>query len=471
MTTHTTTQWTIKEIIAATNGLASGNWVATSVSIDTRTLQPGALFIALHGSQIDGHAHVADAIAKGAVGALVSKPVMGVDPAQLVMVADVEVALQQLGVAARERSKAKFIGVTGSVGKTGAKEMLAVALGSVGSVYATKGNLNNHLGVPFSLANLPLHVDYAVIEMGMNHEGEISPLSHMVKPHVSLITTVAAVHIEYFKNIEAIADEKAAIFNGMGRSGVAVINADNEHFARLRKHAEEKGLDRVLSFGTGKKALCRMVEYRIEETHSRIEAMIAGTSITYALGTIGKHWALASVAVLGVVDALGGDLAKAAAELAYFTEPKGRGRIQQLSMKGGNLRLVDDCYNASPVSMIGAIEKIAEMRDASPEPTRTVVVLGDMLELGEHAMEMHVGLLPALVNNQMDIVFAAGKFMESLYDALPETMRGAYKPTSRELAPVVVNALRARDLVLVKGSRGSRMDVVVQAIEENADAL
>jgi UDP-N-acetylmuramoyl-tripeptide--D-alanyl-D-alanine ligase len=466
-----TTQWTTKEIVAATNGLASGDWVATSVSIDSRSLQPGALFVALHGSQMDGHAHVADAIAKGAVGALVSKPVLGVDPNHLVMVADVEVALQQLGVAARARSKAKFIGVTGSVGKTGAKEMLAVALASVGSVYATKGNLNNHLGVPLSLANLPLNVDYAVIEMGMNHEGEIARLSQWARPHVSLITTVAAVHIENFKNMEAIADEKAAIFDGMGRSGVAVMNADNEHFERVRKRAEEKGLDRVLSFGTDKNALCRMVEYRIEDAGSRIEAIIAGTAITYRLGTIGKHWALASVAVLGVVDALGGDLAKAAAELAYFTEPKGRGRITQLGLKGGHLRLVDDCYNASPVSVVGAIEKIAELRDASSEPLRTVVVLGDMLELGEHALDMHVGLLPALVNNQMDIVFAAGKFMESLYDALPEHMRGAYKPTSRELAPVVVNALRARDLVLVKGSRGSRMDAVVHAIEENADAL
>jgi len=465
------TTWTTTAIAAATKGLASGNWTATSVSIDTRTLQPGALFVALPGAKVDGHAHVADAIAKGAVGALVSKPIIGVEPQHLVMVADVEVALQQLGIAARERSSAKFIGITGSVGKTGAKEMLATALGAIGSVYATKGNLNNHLGVPLSLANMPLELDYAVMEMGMNHPGEIARLSHWVRPHVSMITTVEAVHIEFFQSVEAIADEKAAIFDGMARAGVAVLNADNAHFARVKKHAEDKGLDRVLSFGTGKKALCRMVEYQIEEAHSRIEAVIAGTAITYTLGTIGKHWALASVAVLGVVDALRGDLAKAAAELAYFTEPKGRGRIQQLSMKGGNLRLVDDCYNASPVSMVGAIEKIAEIRNAAPEGVRTVVVLGDMLELGDHAFEMHVGLLPALVNNQMDIVFAAGKFMENLYDALPEAMRGAYKPTSHELAPVVVSALRPRDLVLVKGSRGSRMDLVVHAIEENSDAL
>ncbi len=458
------TQWTTQETIAATNGMSSGNWTATSVSIDTRTLEKGALFVALPGSKVDGHAHVAAALEKGAVAALVSKPIAGVDASKLVMVKDVEKALQALGHAARARSNAKFVGVTGSVGKTGAKEMIAAALAPIGKVYATKGNLNNHLGVPLILVNLPLDTQYAVIEMGMNHAGEIAPLSKMARPHVSLITTVDAVHIEYFQSIEAIADEKAAIFDGM-QGGTVVLNADNAQYDRLKKIAQAKGMDRILSFGTGKSALCRMVSYAIDDTHSVIEAVIAGTTISYRIGTIGKHWALASVAVLGIVDALGADLAKAAAALTNFTEPKGRGQIQKLSVKGGNLRLVDDCYNASPVSMKGAIEKIAEMRDASKEPVRTLVVLGDMLELGEHAEDLHVGLVPTLVNNQMDLVFAAGKFMQKMYEALPEGMQGAYKPTSRELVPAVVEALRANDLVLVKGSRGSRMDVIVDAIE------
>lgn len=462
-----TTHWTTHEIIAATHGVSTGDWIATSVSIDTRTLEAGALFVALPGSKVDGHEHVAAALEKGASGALVSKPVAGVDAAKLVMVKDVEKALQAMGTAARNRSSAKVIGITGSVGKTGAKEMIAAALRATGSVYATKGNLNNHLGVPLNLANMPLDVQYAVIEMGMNHAGEISPLSHMARPHVSLITTVDAVHIEFFPSVEAIADEKSAIFDGMGGAGVAVLNADNPHYERCKAHAQSKGLDRILSFGTGKNALCRMTKYAIDDTHSVIEATIAGTPMQYTIGTIGKHWALMSVAVLGVVDALGADLAKAAASLANFMEPKGRGQIKKLSIKGGNLRLVDDCYNASPVSMKGAIEKIAEMRDASEQKVRTVVILGDMLELGEHAEDLHVGLVPTLVNNQMDLVFAAGTFMEKLYHALPESMRGAYKATSRELAPEVVAALGANDLVLVKGSRGSRMDIVVEAIEGN----
>lgn len=462
-----TTQWTTQDIIAATHGMSSGDWIATSVSIDTRTMAPGALFVALPGSKVDGHAHVAEALAHGAAGALVSRPVPGVDASRLVVVKDVEQALNLMAVAARARCNARFIGVTGSVGKTGAKEMLSAALSAVGSVYATKGNLNNHLGVPLNLANLPVDVDYAVLEMGTNHVGEIAPLSRLVRPHVSIITTVDAVHIEHFHSVEAIADEKAAIFEGMGGSGVAVLNADNAHFEQLRQHAQAKGMDRVLSFGTSPKALCRMVRYAIDDTHSVVEAVIAGTSMQYTIGTLGKHWAVMSVAVLGVVDALRGDLAKAAAALANFHEPKGRGQIKKLSVKGGNLRLIDDSYNASPISVRGAVEKLADMRDAAQEKLRTVVVLGDMLELGEQSEDLHVGLVPTLINNQMDLVFAAGSFMEKLFHALPEAMRGAYKPTSRELAPVVVDALRANDLVLVKGSRGARMDVVVDAIEGN----
>lgn len=465
------TSWSAGAIAAATKGKTTGVWEATSVSIDTRTIEPGALFVALPGTRVDGHDYVAQAIGKGAVGALVSKLVVGVDADKQVLVSDVETALQDLGIAARARSTAIFIGVTGSVGKTGAKEMLAAALAPHGAVHATKGNLNNHLGVPLNLVNMPLDAQFAVIEMGMNHAGEIARLSHWVKPHAALITTVDAVHIEYFKNVEAIAEEKASIFDGMGGQGVAVINGDNAHAARLYGYAEARGLDRILTFGTQGDAVCRMTSYRIEDMHSRVEASIAGTAIDYRIGTIGKHWALMSVAVLGMMDALGLDIAKSAAAMQYFSEPKGRGQIKKLAVNGGHLRLIDDSYNASPISMRGAIEKLADMRNASQDDCRTVVVMGDMLELGEQSEEMHVGLVPALVNNQMGLVFAAGTFMQKLYEALPESMQGAYRATARELAPVVVEALRPRDLVLVKGSRGSRMDRVVAAIEENAGAV
>lgn len=466
-----TTQWSAGDIAAAVKGKTTGTWTAASVSIDSRSMEPGALFVALPGTKVDGHEFVKAAIARGAAGALVSKLVKDVPAEKQVLVADVETALQDLGVAARARSNAQFIGVTGSVGKTGAKEMLASVLAVHGKVHYTRGNLNNHLGVPLILSNLPRDAKFAVIEMGMNHAGEIARLSHWVKPHAALITTVDAVHIEYFQSVEAIADEKASIFDGMGGAGVAVINGDNAHAVRLRQYAVKKDLDRVLAFGTNLEAQCRMVNYRVEDMHSVVDAVIAGTVMEYRIGTIGKHWALMSVAVLGMVDALGLDIAKSAEALQQFSEPKGRGQIKKLAVQGGHLKLVDDCYNASPISMQGAFEKLADLQEASMADARTVVVLGDMLELGEHSEEMHVGLVPALVNNQMGLVFAAGKFMQKLYENLPATMQGAYRPTSTELAPVVVEALRPRDLVLVKGSRGSRMDVVVEAIEENARKL
>lgn len=463
------TTWNAQDVAAAAQGNITGNWVATSVGIDTRTLAPGALFVALKGEKVDGHAHVLAAFEKGAVAALVSHVPEGMkaDDARLVMVADVEQALQALGVAARTRSKAKFIGVTGSVGKTGAKEMLRTALSALGDVYATTGNLNNHLGVPLTLANMPVDTRFAIIEMGMNHAGEIALLSGWVKPDVSIITTVDAVHIEFFGSVEKIADAKAEIFEGMD-GGVAVLNRDNPQFKRLAKAAEAQGLDRVVSFGTHEDAVCRMMHYSIEDDHSLVEANIAHTNVAYRLGTIGKHWALMSVAILGIVDALGADLPKAAEALAAFSEPKGRGQIRKLAVADGHLRLVDDSYNASPVSMEGAFAKIGEMKQASAEPARTVIVLGDMLELGESAQELHVGLVPSIVNNQIDLVFAAGSFMQHLYDALPMAMKGDYAPTAAKLAPKVVKALRDKDIVLVKGSNGSRMRDVVSAIEENA---
>lgn len=467
------TLWNAQDVAQATQGTCTGNWEAQSVSIDTRTILPGALFVALKGEQMDGHHYVVKAFEKGAVAALVSYVPEGFDAqdGRFVLVADTERALQELGRAARARAQAKFIGVTGSVGKTGAKEMLRTALAPLGTVYATTGNLNNHLGVPITLANMPRDIDYAIIEMGMNHAGEIRLLSDIAKPDVSVITTVDAVHIEFFASVQGIADAKAEIFEGMGGKGFAVLNRDNPYFQRLREKAEKSGLDRILSFGTHADAVCRMLGCRIVDDVTEVDASIAGTHVAYRLGTIGKHWALMSVAVLGVIDAFGADIAKSAEALAHFHEPKGRGQIRKLAVAGGHIRLIDDAYNASPVSMKGAIEKVADVRKATQEPVRTVIVLGDMLELGEDSNDLHVGLVPSIVNNQIDLVFAAGSFMHHLYDALPEAMKGAYEPTAAKLAPKVVSALKPRDIVLVKGSHGSRMDQVVTAIEENAQRL
>lgn len=471
MTTASSVLWTAKDIIAATHAkvLGAPTWLAGGISIDSRTLKEGDVFVAIKGEKMDGHDYVKAALDKGASAVLVSHVPIGVMADDRVLMVEHTIkALEQLGMAARARTRAQIVGVTGSVGKTGCKEMLKMALSACGKTYATSGNLNNHYGVPLSLANMPADCDYAVMEMGMNHAGEISMLSHWVRPHVSVITTVEAVHLEFFDSVAGIADAKAEMFDGMGEAGVAILNADNAHFKRLQKHAETKGLDRVLSFGTRDSATCQMRQYSTEGLESVVEAVIAGTPLRYRLGAIGKHWGLMSVAVLAAVEALGADLAKAAQALAQFSEPAGRGKIEMLKVAGGHLRLIDDAYNASPVSMAAAFEKMALVAGSITPRPRTLAILGDMLELGTDSADLHVGLAPTLVNSQIDLVFAAGQFMKHLYDALPEDLRGDYDATASGLAPKVVKRLQANDLVLVKGSNGSRMREVVTAIRDNA---
>jgi UDP-N-acetylmuramoyl-tripeptide--D-alanyl-D-alanine ligase len=464
--------WNHSEIAAALGVAPRAAFEASSVSIDSRTLAAGALFIAIKGDRMDGHAYVQAAFEAGAVAAIVEVAFATAHPddARLIAVPDTQQALVQLGIAARARSSARFVGVTGSVGKTGCKEMLKHMLAVHGDVYATKGNLNNHLGVPLTLANLPRDVAFAVIEMGMNHAGEIAQLSSWARPDISIITTVDAVHLEFFDSVEAIADAKSEIFSGMQGAGVALIYADSPYCMRMCEHAQNADLDRIMLFGSASEAVCQLREYHIEGLQSVVDAVIAGTRLRYRIGAIGKHWGMMSVAALGIADALHLDLAKSAESLAYFQEPEGRGRIEEILVAGGHLRLIDDSYNASPVAMQAAFEKMAALaEDTAPPRPRLLAVLGDMLELGDKARDLHVGLVPTLVNNQIDLVFAAGSLMKYLYDALPEEMRGDYDETALGLAPKVVSRLQAGDLVLVKGSHGSRMRDVVAAIRDNAE--
>lgn len=459
--------WTAQEVASALGVATSQQWSAQRVIIDSRNVQQGDLFVAIKGEQFDGNDYALAALNAGAVAAIVSREM---NDSRCLVVNDSQRALEQLGIAARVRSSAHFIGVTGSVGKTGCKEMLRHVLAAGGAkVYATHGNLNNHLGVPLTLANMPRELDFAVIEMGMNHAGEIAQLSQWAQPEVSIITTVDAVHLEFFDSVEAIADAKAEIFSGMQGAGVAVINADNAYCMQLCEKAQDADLDRVMLFGTSPEAVCHMREYRVEGLESLVDAVIAGTRLKYRIAAIGRHWGLMSVAVLGIAEALHVDLAKAAQSLETFAEPDGRGKIEELSVNGAHLRLIDDSYNASPVAMRAAFEKMSAIAAAQQPRPRLVAVLGDMLELGGRSRELHVGLAPTLVNNQIDLVFAAGAMMKHLYEALPAEMRGDYNETALGLAPKVVSKLQTGDLVLVKGSHGSKMSDVVRALRDSAE--
>jgi UDP-N-acetylmuramoyl-tripeptide--D-alanyl-D-alanine ligase len=453
--------WSSAEIARAVKGKELGGFTASSVAIDSRKSAPGALFFALKGERADGHEYVKEVLAKGAAGALVSRVPSGLDAnAPLVVAKDVQQALGDLAIAARERTHAKIIAVTGSVGKTGTKEAIRTALAAVGQVYATQGNLNNHIGLPLSLANLPAQADYGVFELGMNHAGELSQLTRIARPDIAIITNVEAVHLEFFSGVEAIADAKAEIMEGLQEGGTLILNHDNPHYGRLLNNARAHNVYNVVTFGAHEEAQCRLVSYRMIESGSEVEAVIHGTPMIYRLGTTGRHWAITSLAALAASVAAGADLATAAAALEHFSEPDGRGRLQRVMLPDGFVTLIDDCYNASPASTKAAIAKLAEVKAAQGGAGRSVAVLGDMLELGISAPMLHEGLLSPLSEHGIDKAYLAGPLMKNLYDALPVAARGAHAGSAAALAPLLAPDLRAGDVVLIKGSRGSRMDIV-----------
>lgn len=454
--------WTAAEIAEATGGAALAPFVATGVSIDTRTLVPGDLFVALRGEARDGHAFVAEALRKGAAGALVSK--MPVDrPANptLVTVADTDAALIALGEAGRRRARAQVIAVTGSVGKTGAKEALRHVLAAQGPTHAAVASHNNRIGVPLTFARLPPEAAWCVAEIGTNHPGEIAPLARLAAPHVALITTVEAVHIGFFDSEEAIADEKATILDGLTPDGAAVLNRDNRHFARLKAAAEARGVARLVTFGTDALADMRLLAWRAEGFGGHAHAALLGQEIEFRLAAPGRHAALNAMGVLAAVFAAGADPFAAAAALAELPPAPGRGQRRTIRVTGGEAILLDDSYNASPPSMRAAFAVLGEVLAA-----RRVAVLGDMLELGAHTEAEHRGLAAALVDARIDVVFCCGPLMRHLYEALPMSLRGAHAADSDALMAFVRPALRPGDVVLVKGSLGSRMGRIVAALTQ-----
>jgi UDP-N-acetylmuramoyl-tripeptide--D-alanyl-D-alanine ligase len=462
--------WTAVDAQLASGALARGGaWVATGVSIDTRSLRGGDLFVALKGESVDGHDFVHDAFARGAVAAMVAEGWVDADsaPGPLLIVDDTLRALERLGVAARERSRARVVAVTGSVGKTSTKEALRHVLTPQGRTHAADASHNNHIGVPLTLARLPVDARFAVCEIGTNHPGEIEPLARQARPDVGVITSIDAVHVGHFGSVDAIAEEKARIFVAM-RGGTAVLPRDNPYFFRLAEYAAGAGVARQLSFGHHDESQFRLLDCDIDDAGSDVRALAHGRELRYRLGAPGRHWVLNSLATLAAVNALGADIDAAADALAGVTPPAGRGARRRVPLTGGSVELIDESYNASPPSVRAMLPLLATAR---PGPGgRRILVLGDMLELGRDSEALHAALAPEVVASGADLVFAAGAGMAALYRALPPRLRGAQAPDSSRLAQRVVEALRAGDVVAVKGSLGSKMKVVVDAILALGDA-
>jgi len=460
--------WTWRDLLAASGAVADGAPTApiTGFSLDTRTLQPGDVFVAIRDVR-DGHDFVLEAFRKGAAAALVEsgyKRVAGDGP--LLRVEHPLEALRAIAHAARARSHAGIVAVTGSVGKTGTKEALRACLLRLGATHAAEKSFNNHWGVPLTLARLPVSARYGVFEIGMNHAGEIAPLARLVRPHVAIVTTVEPVHLKFFSSVADIAEAKAEIFAGLEPGGTAVLNRDNAYFDLLNKRALEAGA-RVVSFGRHPDADVRPEACTLGADGSDIVARVGGKRIAYRLAAPGGHIAQNSLAVVAALAALGADVEVAVPALAGLTAAKGRGARRELGLADGAVLLIDESYNANPASMRSALAAMATV--PRQRFKRRIAALGDMLELGDESARLHEDLKEAVDAADVDLVFACGPHMQRLYAALPSARRGEWGPTSQDILAPLLAAVRGGDVVMIKGSLGSRMEPLVQALVRKSE--
>ena len=462
--------WTADDAAAATQGRATTGWQAGGVSIDTRTLQPGDLFVALTDAR-DGHDFVAQALAKGAAAAMVSRIPEGVaETAPLLIVDDVLKALERLGAAGRARSRARVIGITGSVGKTSTKEMLRAILSGQGRVHAAEASYNNHWGVPLTLARLPADADHAVIEIGMNHPREIEPLARLTRPHVAMITTIAPAHLAAFDGLDGIAMEKSSIFKGLEPGGVAVINADLTTSALMVQAAAGT---RTVTFGASPGADWHLDSATICDDTTVCRATSPAGPVLYKVATPGRHFALNALGALAAAAALGADPVISAHDIGRWAPPAGRGTRERILLdvvEETFFDLIDDAFNANPVSLAAALDVLI-----AAVPThgigvvgdgRRIAVLGDMLELGPDEIDMHRAIARHKGLAAIATVHCVGPRMRALWEALPRGQRGEWVETAAELAPRARQLFDAGDIVLVKGSKGSKVSLVVDGLRK-----
>ncbi len=463
--------WTLAEVCAVLGGELQGMAPGlgfSGVSFDSREITGGEIFFAISGVRMDGHAFVVDALKKGAGLAVVSAPDEEMRAAgSLLVVDDTLAALQTLGRAARARTQAKVVGVTGSVGKTTTKEMLALALGAMGRTHAAKASFNNHWGVPLTLARMPRNAEFAVIEMGMNAPGEIAELVELVRPHVGVITHIAESHIGAFDDLAGIARAKAEILPGVARGGAAVINADAPHADILLETARRQvGIRRVITTGSGEDADVRLLKAMNDARSGMVsvQALVQGEEVSFVVGMAGEHMARNALIVLAMAEVLGLDLVPVMGALRRMQPLPGRGRRHRLALPGGEVLLIDESYNANPASMRAALALLAEV--APQGRGRRIAVLGDMLELGEQGAALHAGLADAVQDAGVDVLCTVGPLMRHLRDALPERLRGPHADAAAEMVAPLKEMLRAGDVVMLKASNGTGLGHVVRALRE-----
>ncbi len=460
--------WTAEALAAAMDGRPVGSLpsAVTGISIDTRTLRPGDAFFAIKGENFDGHDFATAATKAGASVLVVAEgklPALGRVGGPMIVVPDVLNALEAAGVAARARTRARVIAVTGSVGKTTTKEALRVALEACGKVHASDKSFNNHWGVPLTLARMPEDADFAVFEIGMNHPGEIRQLVKFVRPHIAMITAIAPAHLGYFTSLEEIAKAKAEIFEGIERGGHALLNRDDRQWKLLDKLARDAAVEHIWTFGENARATFRLAKFVPDDEGSEVVMKMAGKELTFRVGAPGRHIAQNILAVMGAAYLSGADVGRASGALAGFQAERGRGRRSVLRHpSGGEIVVIDESYNANPVSMKAALDLLGAA--AVPAGGRRIAVLGDMLELGAHSRKLHQALAGPLASAQPDLVLLAGPEMTSLAEALPQGSAVEHRDDAEALAPLLLDGVRAGDVVMIKSSNSMRFSKLVDAL-------
>ncbi|GAB4355757.1 MAG: UDP-N-acetylmuramoylalanyl-D-glutamyl-2,6-diamino pimelate--D-alanyl-D-alanine ligase [Oricola sp.] len=436
----------------------------TGISIDSRTLQPGDAFFAIKGDKFDGHNFATAAAAAGASVLVVSEaklPALGRLTLPMMVVSDVLDALGRLGAAARARSKAKIIAVTGSAGKTTTKEALRHVLEPSGKVHASVASFNNHWGVPLTLARMPADTRFGIFEIGMNHPGEITPLVKLVRPHIAIVTLIAAAHLGHFKDLNEIAHAKAEIFSGIVNGGYALINRDDAKFSLLNKLAKAAGVEHVYGFGAHDKAKIRLQNAKYLDDCTTVTVKVIDEEVVAKIGVPGRHMVQNALAVLGAAKLAGADMTKVCHALATLEPEKGRGQRHRLKAGNGAFTLIDESYNANPASMEAALDLLA----AAPVEGRgrRIAVLGDMLELGKHAREMHEGLADPIMTAGIDRLYLAGPEMKALADKVPNDIYCEYERSADDLIDSLLATPQAGDVIMVKSSNGIGFSRIVKA--------
>jgi UDP-N-acetylmuramoyl-tripeptide--D-alanyl-D-alanine ligase len=451
--------YSVEEMLTATGGTCSSTaGHIRGINKDTRSLSAGNLYVALKGEQFDGHAYVSQALEQGASFALVSE-MQGDAPAdKQILVPDTLLALQD---AARWRRNTipKVAGITGSVGKTSAKEMLAHCLRTHQRIYATQGNYNNHIGMPLTILNAPLDTEILVLEMGMNHAGEIALLSDIARPDAAMITTIDAVHLEFFDSVTGIAHAKAEMVQGMKAGAPIILPKDSAYFDVL---AQDAHAQRIITFGTSSEAQYQLQSCSVSLSGTRAQARLGDASYALHIGAAGQHHAVNAMGVLALCDALGADMQRCINALTDYTEPAGRGVIATIPWQQGHISIIDETYNASPIAVNAALARASALSNGR----RVIAVLGDMLELGEASAALHASLATALATHQITEVYCCGHYMQALKEAAPYVHYFVQQDT---LIPALINAIKADDIILCKGSRGSKMERVIEGIKSTAN--